>query len=155
MSDTSRRRLTRQFSTFTLVGVFGTIAHYAVMAALVEGFGVHPVPATAAGFLSSAILSYALNYRITFASSMDHRRALPMFLLVGSVGLALNAMLVGLLTGPAHLHWLLAQAMATATVLCWNFAANRRWTFAADFQARPAISRAGAAGRRDRASDRT
>jgi putative flippase GtrA len=87
------------------------------------------VPASAAGFLSSAIVSYLLNYRITFSSSMEHRVALPRFLAVGTVGLGLNSLLVGLLTGPVRLHWLVAQATATTIVLCWNFAANRIWTF--------------------------
>lgn len=122
-------RLVSQFSRFTLVGVAGTAVHYGVMAVLIELLGVPPLPSSAAGFITSAVLSYMLNYRLTFASSLSHRRALPMFLIVGSMGLALNSTLVGVLTGPMSWHWLIAQACASIIVLCWNFAANRHWTF--------------------------
>lgn len=122
-------RLVRQFSQFSAVGVVGTIIHYGVMAVLVEPLHVHPVPGSAAGFLASAVVSYLLNYRITFSSSMQHHKALPRFLAVGTVGLGINSALVGVLTGQAALHWLAAQLVATSIVLCWNFAANRIWTF--------------------------
>jgi putative flippase GtrA len=122
-------RLAGEFSKFSLVGVVGTVVHYLVMALLIEVFSIAPVPSSAAGFLASAILSYLLNYRITFSSTMEHRSALPRFMIVGTIGLALNTLLVGTLTGPVSLHWLLAQIIATSVVLCWNFAANRIWTF--------------------------
>jgi putative flippase GtrA len=60
---------------------------------------------------------------------MEHRFALPRFLVVGTIGIVLNSLLVGVLTGPAKLHWLAAQIIATSIVLCWNFGANRVWTF--------------------------
>jgi len=130
------RRLAQQFSTFALVGVVGTIVHYGVMGVLIEMFSTLPVPASATGFLSSAVVSYLLNYRLTFASSTQHRKALPRFLAVGTVGLGMNSVLVGVLTGPVGLHWVIAQAAATLTVLCWNFFANRHWTFSGPRQAK-------------------
>lgn len=133
----SLRQLTRQFSTFSFVGVIGTAVHYGVMALLVEVFSVHPVPGTVAGFATSAIVSYRLNYRLTFASRAEHRRTLPRFLIVGTIGVALNALLVGIFTELLHLHWLAAQVIATLVVLCWNFAANRIWTFGAELERRP------------------
>jgi putative flippase GtrA len=126
------RRLAGQFSRFALVGLVGTAVHYGVMAFMIELLGIPPLPSSASGFISSAIVSYVLNYRITFSSAMDHRRALPRFLAVGTIGLGLNSLLVGTLTGPAHLHWLVAQVIASIIVLCWNFAANRVWTFSSD-----------------------
>jgi putative flippase GtrA len=123
------RELAGQFSKFSLVGVVGTISHYSVMALLIEVVDVDPVPATVVGFLASAIVSYFLNYRITFVSTADHAQALPRFIAVGTVGLGMNAALVGVLTGIAAVHWLIAQMIATLTVLCWNFVANRVWTF--------------------------
>ena len=125
----SLRRLAEQFSTFTLVGVVGTIVHYLVMAVMIEAYALPPVPSSATGFLTSAVVSYLLNYKITFSSRIRHRLALPRFLVVGTIGLALNTLLVGALSGPANLHWLIAQVVATLVVLCWNFGANRVWTF--------------------------
>jgi putative flippase GtrA len=99
------------------------------MAFMVQALHIGPLPSTCAGFIISAAVSYLLNYRITFASAASHSVALPRFLAVGTVGLVINALLVGLLTGPAAWHWVAAQLCASAIVLCWNFAANRIWTF--------------------------
>lgn len=125
----SLRNIIAQFSRFTLVGVAGTAVHYGVMAVMIEALGISPLPSSATGFIVSAAVSYWLNYRITFASAMSHARALPKFLIVGTAGLGINSLLVGILTGPAGWHWLAAQACASAIVLCWNFAINRVWTF--------------------------
>jgi len=114
---------------FSLVGVVGTATHYAVLFVLAGPLAVHPVPASAAGFVCGAIVNYALNYRITFSSAKDHSKALPQFLAVATVGLGLNSALMGWLTGRPGFHWFIAQVVATAVVLCWNFAANRLWTF--------------------------
>jgi putative flippase GtrA len=124
--------IAQQFSKFTLVGVVGTVIHYGVLGLLAGILYVHPVPASAAGFITSAVISYLLNYRITFSSSMDHRKALPRFLAVGTIGLGLNSLLVGWLPELLRIHWFFAQVVATLVVLCWNFAINRFWTFSVD-----------------------
>lgn len=121
--------LFRQFSRFFVIGGTATIIHYAVLTALTMKLGVPPVAASAVGFVCGAVFSYFFNHRITFASSMGHAVALPRFFAVGVVGLGINCALVALLSGPLDLHWMIAQLFASAVVLCWNFAANRSWTF--------------------------
>lgn len=125
----SLRRLAGQFSRFTGVGVVGTAVHYGVMAVMIQLLGFSPLPSTTVGFIVSAVISYFLNHRITFSSTASHTVALPRFLAAGTVGLGINALLVGLLTGPMGWHWFVAQLVASAIVLCWNFTANRLWTF--------------------------
>ena len=119
----------RQFLTFTLVGAFGTAAHYVVLATLVEVFGVQVLAATTAGFACGAIVNYVLNRRYTFNSSARHAVALPKFLTVATLGAGINWLVMALLTGVAGLHYMVAQLLATATVLAWNFIANHAWTF--------------------------
>jgi len=119
----------RQFLTFALVGAFGTAAHYLVLAVLVELFGVRVLGATTAGFVCGAIVNYVLNRRYTFNSSARHAVALPKFLTVATLGASINWLVMALLTGVADLHYMLAQLLATATVLAWNFIANHAWTF--------------------------
>lgn len=123
------QRLVGQFSRFTMVGVLATGIHYGIMTVMIQLWGFAPIPATSTGFITSATFNYTLNRRITFSSDATHTVALPKFLLVASVGLAFNALLVGLLTGPAAWHWFPAQLCASTTVLCWNFTINRIWTF--------------------------
>lgn len=119
----------RQFLTFTLVGAFGTAAHYLVLAALVEAFGVQVLAATTAGFVCGAIVNYVLNRRYTFDSSARHAVALPKFLTVATLGAGINWLVMAVLTSVAGLHYMVAQLLATATVLAWNFIANHAWTF--------------------------
>jgi putative flippase GtrA len=131
MADVSTRQtgLAKQFSRFSLVGIVGTAFHYVVMGFLIEIGGLPTVRASGVGFVTSAIISYALNRKITFATNLAHRKALPRFLAVGAVGMWLNSIAVGALGTHTSRHWLSVQITATLLVLCWNFAANRLWTF--------------------------
>jgi putative flippase GtrA len=121
--------LLRQFLSFTAVGAVGTAAHYSTLIALVQLVHVHPVPSSAVGFTVGALVNYSLNYRVTFRSTKLHWDSMPKFFLVAIVGLALNTGIMALLTGPLAMHYLVAQIIATATVLAWTFTANRLWTF--------------------------
>lgn len=120
--------LWRQFAGFGLFGAVGTGVHYALLLALVQT-GLSPaLPASVAGSLAGALCNYLLSRRFVFRSRRAHRQALPRFLAVAGIGFGGNAlaMAIGLRLG---LHYLLAQILATALVLIWNFAANKRWTF--------------------------
>lgn len=119
----------RQFFLFALVGVAAAIGHYGVLILLAELFAVSPVPASAAGFVVGAIISYALNYRFVFRSDADHLPTMSRFLTVALVGLGLNSLIMALLTHWAGLHYLIAQVAATLTVMLWSYGANRFWTF--------------------------
>lgn len=119
----------RQFLAFTLVGIAAAIGHYGTLVLLAELFDVPPVPASAAGFVVGAIISYALNYRFVFRSDAQHLPTVTRFLTVALVGLGLNSLIMALLTHSAGLHYLVAQVAATLTVMLWSYGANRFWTF--------------------------
>lgn len=123
-------RLAARFLMFAACGLVGTAGHYAAMVALVQGAGVPPVAASVVGFLVGMGINYVLNYRFTFRSGKRHREAASKFFVVGCCGLALNTVLMHALTGPAGLHYVVAQMGATVLVLLWNFIANQTWTFA-------------------------
>ncbi|MBI5616908.1 MAG: GtrA family protein [Gammaproteobacteria bacterium] len=122
-------RVARQFMTFAACGAVGTLAQYAVLVALVSGFGVGSVRASSAGFVLGAVINYALNYRYTFASSGPHLATGTKFMIVALLGLGLNAAIMAGLTHGIALHYFASQLLATAVVLGWNFLANRIWTF--------------------------
>jgi putative flippase GtrA len=119
----------RQFLLFALVGVAAAIGHYGTLILLAELAAVPPVPASAAGFVVGAVISYALNYRFVFRSDAEHLPTATRFLTVAVIGLALNSLIMALLTHWAELHYLLAQVAATLTVMLWSYGANRLWTF--------------------------
>lgn len=118
----------RQFLMFAAVGAVGTAGHYAVLIALVQLAGVPATIATTAGFAVGAVINYWLNYRITFNSSRSHLQALPRFMLIAATGAVLNGLVMWLLVR-AGVHYMLAQLVATALVLVWNYLLNRLWTF--------------------------
>jgi putative flippase GtrA len=124
--------IAKQFSLFSLMGAIGTAAHYALLICLVSALAVHPVVASAAGATVGAATNYALNYRFTFRSTRRHHEALPRFLTIAAVGLGLNTALMWVLVEPLHVHYLVAQIIATGCVLLWNYLGNRHWTFARD-----------------------
>lgn len=121
--------ITTQFLLFSAAGIFAAIGHYGTLIALSELAGAAPVPASLAGFVVGGIVSYLLNYRFTFRSTKQHREALAKFLVVAAMGFVLNGLVMWGLTGPADLHYLPAQLIATGLVLIWTFSCNRIWTF--------------------------
>lgn len=120
-----------QFGRFLLVGALSTGLQYLVLAGGVELAGVDAVPASVAGYVLSAVVSYLLSHRFAFASRSPHRLAVPRFLVVMAVGLALNALFMQWLHGYLGWHYLPAQVLTTVVTMLWNFWGHRRWSFAA------------------------
>jgi putative flippase GtrA len=122
--------LPEQMVRFAAVGGLATALHYLILIALVEGAGLDASLASACGYALSTLVNYALNRRLTFRSRRSHSSALPRFLWLAVVGLAINTAAVWLLAQVLGLHYLVAQVAATALTLCWNFLAARHWAFA-------------------------
>lgn len=125
------------FIRFSVVGGISTISHYLAMITLIHRFEVEPTLASSTGFVLGALINYSLNRRFTFQSDRPHSSAVPRFMTAALSGLALNA---GLLAASIYIigvHYLLAQIVATAVVLFWNYALNKYWTFAKDSSCAP------------------
>jgi putative flippase GtrA len=118
-----------QFLRFATVGGIATAIHYLILVALVQAVNMNAVWASSIGFIISAVCNYLLNYRFTFRSNVEHRRAVVKFVVVAGVGLLLNSLTMQIATEYMRLHYLLAQVLATGLVLLWNFTGNRLWTF--------------------------
>ena len=84
----------REFSTFLIVGVVATACHYLLLILLVEAFDTAPVLASAAGAFLGAIVSYALNRRLTFRTKRTHTITAPRFFTVAAISLATNTCLL-------------------------------------------------------------
>lgn len=118
------RPIVQQFLRFAMVGAVATAIHYAILIALVELSGVNPILATSLGFICASVVSYLMNRAVTFKAQNDFTRGLLLFVALGSVGLVLNAAIMGALTN-AGLSYILAQICATGIVLIWNFGSAR------------------------------
>ena len=121
----------RRLMRFAAVGAVGTAAHYALLLALVEGFGAAPLAGSAAGFGLGAVINYGLGRLLVFRSGRPHREALPRFVLVVLAGLGWNALLMALLSA-LGLHYVVAQILTTALLLLWHYGVHAVWTFRRD-----------------------
>jgi putative flippase GtrA len=119
----------RQFVSFAGVGVIATTVHYCFLVALISGLDSNPVIATAFGYIAGALISYWINYTVTFRSVRRHQEALVRFGTVAVIGLLLNTAVLNFGIDKFQLHYLAAQVTATMVVLVWNFVANKAWTF--------------------------
>lgn len=116
---------------YTLVGGIATAAHCLSLMVLVEVFGVSAPLGAFWGAIVGALLAYWGNRRRTFdASSASHGQAAPRFALVALVGALINGLIVWAAVQALGVHYLLAQAAATAVVLLLTYHLNRTWTFA-------------------------
>lgn len=118
----------RTFARYVVIGGVATLAHWALLALLVEAAGVAPWLASGGAALLGAQVAFFGNRRYTF----DHQGALaPAWLrFMGTAALgAAFGMAVVAAGGALGAHYLLAQAVATVLVALLTFAVNRAWAF--------------------------
>jgi putative flippase GtrA len=123
-------RLARQFAAFFGAGLAAAVAHYGLLILLVEKGGIHPVPATLAGYVAGGLVSYGLNRRHTYRSSRPHREATWRFAMVAFIGFLLTWLLMHILVDWIGGPYLPAQVVTTGVVMLWSFLAHKKWTFA-------------------------
>jgi len=117
-----------QFARFCLVGSVGTAVHYSALLAIVHLQG-KPMIGSIVGFVLGALVNYIFNYHYIFKSAKPYPETLAKFFTTACAGLALNTLIMGLLTGLLDVHYFVSQLLATAGVALWNFTVNLRWTF--------------------------
>ena len=117
-----------QFLSFVLVGAAGTVLHYFALTILVLLALLSPGAASAVGACLGACVNYWLNRRFTFASTRPHREMMPRFFAVAAVGALANGLIVSKLSG-FGMHFLIAQVIATCTILVANFLISKKWIF--------------------------
>lgn len=118
-----------RFLAFSMAGAVATGVHYAVLVAGVRLAGQNPVRASVLGAACGAVVSYLLNYHLSFRSSADHRNAAARFIAMAGLGFALNYAFMYFLTNTCGTHYLVAQMLATLLVLGVNYLLSAHWVF--------------------------
>jgi putative flippase GtrA len=120
-----------QLSKFGLVGCSGYVVNLAVFAVLAASLGLHHTIAALGAFCIAVSNNFLWNRHWAFGAGDEHAGFQAMrFLVVSLLALLLNlAVLEALIVGAA-LGSLLAQAIAVAVAMPFNFAGNKLWTFA-------------------------
>ncbi|MBN9006607.1 MAG: GtrA family protein [Rhizobiales bacterium] len=122
------RTMASEFLRFAAVGFLATAVHYSILIFLIEWIRVPLLLSTSVGFVVGAVVSFTLNRMITFRYQPHFGRGVTKFVLVGFVGLGINALIVASLT-QTRLPYIIAQCIATGLVLVWNFTAARTLVF--------------------------
>ncbi|MDQ2686327.1 MAG: GtrA family protein [Armatimonadota bacterium] len=147
VASLAQRRGVRQFVKFGIVGTSSTIINFLVLNVMLN-LTNHRFISAAVAFLVSVVNGYVWNKRWTFreAQAKAVHTQFTQFLLVNLVGLCLDLLIIWLLSPPVEHHLLvsypgfsadkafklatnIAQLVATAVIVFWNFFANRFWTF--------------------------
>ncbi len=123
-------RQTRQLLAYVFAGGLTAVAHYGVLVGLVELARVDPVPATLAGFVVGAIVSYALNRWMTFEATRSHAQASWRFGLIAIGGFGLTWMLMHLFVTRLSLPYLPMQFVTTGFVMVFSFLGHKFFSFA-------------------------
>ena len=110
------------------VGGLATVAHWALLAVLVERAGLAPWLASGCGAVLGAQVAFIGNRHYTFGHAGPLWPAWWRFMGTAALGGVLGMAIVaaGVALGA---HYLLAQTVATALVLVLTFAVNRAWAF--------------------------
>lgn len=123
-------RQSRQLLAYVVAGGVTAVAHYALLIGLVELAAVDPVPATLAGFVLGALVSYTLNRWLTFDATRSHAQAGWRFALIAAGGFALTGILMHLFVARAGLPYLPMQFVTTGIVMAFSFVGHKFFSFA-------------------------
>jgi len=120
-----------QLLKFGMVGCSGYVINLAVFAVLADNFGLHHALAALGAFCVAVSNNFLWNRHWTFGAGDDPASFQAVrFLAVSLLALLLNLAVLEALVVGTTLGSLLAQAIAVAVAMPFNFAGNKLWTFA-------------------------
>lgn len=124
-----QQKLISQFAGFMVSGGIATSIHYLILIILVEYYLLNPICASGIGFLFGAISGFYLNRKFVFVDPTAGKIALLKYIAMASVGAILNLSLLWIFNQLLHMYYLIAQVMATISVMTLNFICCKLWIF--------------------------
>jgi len=118
-----------RFAGYAVVGAIGTVLHAACTVAGVEVFGLHPVAASAIGFVVALVTQYLLNNALVFRAGPPGLAQFIRYALVSIGGLALNLGIMYTVVEILRWPYQAGIAIAILVVTPINFLLNRDWSF--------------------------
>jgi putative flippase GtrA len=117
------------FFKYVISGGLAAAVHFLVLVALVEKVELDPTLASAIGFCMAIFVNYTMQYHWTFQSVGSHKTIFTRYVVVTFMMLGVNTVIFWGLYEKLGLMYLLAQAIATGTVMLLNFTINKNYTF--------------------------
>ncbi len=119
----------KQIIRFLFTGGLATALQYTVLWVGVDYLACSAAMASGVGYLTGSLLSYVMNYFFTFKSNRPHSYGISRFYLMVAIGWGINTGTMALLADSVKWNKWLAQILATALALIWNYMASRFWVF--------------------------
>lgn len=119
-----------QIISYGWIGIVTALAHYGVLVGLVELGGFAPVPATLAGFVVGAAVSYSLNRHFTFKTERSHTEAGWRFMAIAGLGFVATWGLMTIFVNRLGWPYLPMQLVTTLLVMAISFTGHKFWSFA-------------------------
>lgn len=120
-----------QLCKFGLVGASGYLINLAVFSVLADSIGLHHIVAAIGAFCVALANNFLWNRHWTFEPGDGHAGFQAARFLVVSLGaLLINLAVLQVLVSGTSMSDLLAQAIAVAVAMPFNFLGNKLWTFA-------------------------
>jgi putative flippase GtrA len=123
---TSWRRLAR----FVAVGCAAAAVHFGLVVLLVENRMATPLAANVVGWLVAFVVSFAGQYRVTFADrSAPIARAARRFFAISAAGFAANEAAYALLLHVSAIRYDVALGIVLVAVAVMTYVLSSRWAF--------------------------
>lgn len=130
MFDFTNQTLLIKFIKFGIVGFSGVFIDFGITYLCKEKIKLEKITSNAIGFSTAAASNYLFNRIWTFQSSNPEIfQEFSEFFLISLVGLAINTLIIWLLTSKYKLNFYVSKLIAIGVVTLWNFSANLLITF--------------------------
>lgn len=114
---------------FGLVGASGVVVNNALLYILHGVLGWSLIPSSVLAVEAAIVNNFVWNDIWTFSGRARTSYRFVRFNLVSLGGLVVNTAVLAFLVAFAGIHYLIANLIAIAAAMGWNFAANARWTW--------------------------
>jgi len=113
----------------SLVAFF--VADFALLVLMVEVFDVYYLTAASISFIIGASVSYYLSVKWVFdtRSWKSKKAEYAMFIVIGIIGVGLNALLIWFFTERIEIYYLISKMIAGTTIFFFNFLVRKYTLF--------------------------
>lgn len=131
------RGLALRWLKFNAVGAMGIVVQLAALAVLVGGLGLSYLPGTALAVEIAVLHNFVWHARFTWkdragvSRAEELRRLIRFNLSNGAISVVGNLLMMRLLAGALHIHYLAANLVSIATLSLANFAVGHTFVFRA------------------------
>ena len=126
------RTLAKEAFGYTTASACALVVDMTILWTLVHFFAWGYMVAAATSFLGGAVVAYMLSIKLAFKQHrlQDRRAEFASFVAIGTLGLAINAMVIFSLIKYLGLHYLIAKCVAAGFTFLCNFFTRRQILFA-------------------------